>query len=187
MWLIFNKCMVLPCTFLFYIMELKQAQEIACALLDLLSPYCDKIEIAGSIRRKKDFVKDIELVCIPKKDSIKDLFGNESETIHSFHAVLSEFTINKGNTRNGKYIQFETQGINVDLFTASKENFGLTLAVRTGSATFSHTVLAKGWVKNGYTSKENMLYKNGIAYPVYTEKDLFDLIGIEFIAPENRV
>lgn len=168
-------------------MELKQAQEIACALLDLLSPYCDKIEIAGSIRRKKDFVKDIELVCIPKKDSIKDLFGNESETIHSFHAVLSEFTINKGNTRNGKYIQFETQGINVDLFTASKENFGLTLAVRTGSATFSHTVLAKGWVKNGYTSKENMLYKNGIAYPVYTEKDLFDLIGIEFIAPENRV
>jgi len=32
-----------------------------------------------------------------------------------------------------------------------------------------------------------MLYKNGIAYPIYTEKDLFDLIGIEFIAPENRI
>jgi len=128
-------------------MELKQAQEIANELKLLLSPYCEKIEIAGSIRRKKEFVKDIEIVCIPKRDSIKDLFGSEIETIHSFHAVLSKFVINKGNIRNGKYIQFQTQGINVDLFTATKENFGLTLAVRTGSANFSHMVLAKGWVR----------------------------------------
>jgi DNA polymerase/3'-5' exonuclease PolX len=168
-------------------MELKQAQEIANELKLLLSPYCERIEIAGFIRRKKEFVKDIELVCIPKKDSIKDLFGGEIETIHSFHAVLCTFVINKGNTRNGKYIQFQTQGINVDLFTATKENFGLTLAVRTGAAYFSHNVLAKGWVRNGFTSKENILYKKGVAYPIYTEKDLFDLIGIEFIAPENRI
>lgn len=168
-------------------MELKQAQQIANELLELLSPYCEAIEIAGSIRRKKDFVKDIELVCVPKKDSIKDLFGNESEKIHSFHTVLSEFTINKGNIWNGKYIQFQTQGINVDLFTASKDNFGLTLAVRTGSADFSHNVLAKGWAKQGFKSKDNYLYKNGEKYLIPNEIALFDLLGIDFVAPENRI
>lgn len=167
-------------------MELKQAQQIANELLKLLSPYCEKIEIAGSIRRKKDFVKDIELVCIPNKESIKDLFGNEIETIHSFHAILSKFVINKGNIRNGKYIQFQTQGINVDLFTAAFGNFGLTLAVRTGSADFSHNVLAKGWVRNGFKSIDNYLYRNGEKFLITNEMALFELLGIDFIAPENR-
>lgn len=31
-----------------------------------LAPHCDRIEIAGSIRRKKPEVKDIEIVVIPK-------------------------------------------------------------------------------------------------------------------------
>ena len=47
-------------------MNLQQAQQIAERIKSELAPHCDRIEIAGSIRRKKPEVKDIEIVCIPK-------------------------------------------------------------------------------------------------------------------------
>lgn len=42
------------------------AQSWAEALVAHLRPHCTRIHIAGSIRRQKEWVKDIEIVCIPK-------------------------------------------------------------------------------------------------------------------------
>ncbi len=50
-------------------MKLDKALEIAERTKKLLAPYCERIEIAGSIRRKKPEVKDIELVAIPKLEN----------------------------------------------------------------------------------------------------------------------
>ncbi|MBA7693801.1 hypothetical protein ES703_102390 [subsurface metagenome] len=48
-------------------MELERAQRTAEAVVKRLSPYCkkDKIAVAGSVRRKKPQVRDIDLVLIP--------------------------------------------------------------------------------------------------------------------------
>lgn len=63
-------------------MKLEQAQQIAEALKADLKPYCEKIEIGGSIRRKKPEPNDIELVCIPKFAEVgtgqASLFGEET-------------------------------------------------------------------------------------------------------------
>jgi len=47
-------------------MELEKAKAIAEQIRVLLRPACNRIEIAGSIRRRKPEVGDIELLCIPK-------------------------------------------------------------------------------------------------------------------------
>ena len=47
-------------------MEYEVAIEIAEKVKALLLPHCERIEIAGSVRRKKPNVKDIEIVAIPK-------------------------------------------------------------------------------------------------------------------------
>lgn len=46
---------------------LSEAKTIALEIYELLKPHCERIKIAGSIRREKAFVNDIEIVCIPKK------------------------------------------------------------------------------------------------------------------------
>ena len=46
-------------------MELERARKIADAVVKRLSSYCQKIEVAGSIRRQKPWVKDVDLVLIP--------------------------------------------------------------------------------------------------------------------------
>lgn len=46
--------------------RLADARHVAEALVRELAPACDRIEIAGSIRRQKPWVSDIELVAIPQ-------------------------------------------------------------------------------------------------------------------------
>lgn len=47
-------------------MRLEQAQRLAQQLVVDLEPACERIEVAGSIRRQRSQVKDIELVVIPR-------------------------------------------------------------------------------------------------------------------------
>ena len=54
---------------------------VADQLVDLLEPYCERIQIAGSVRRKKPYVKDIELLCVSKVTSSPDMFGKSRQII----------------------------------------------------------------------------------------------------------
>ena len=78
------------------------------------------------------------------------------------------------------------EGIKLDLFFADRENWGLIYAMRTGSADYSHKVLATEWVKNGYKSEGGYLHSNGERVTIPEEEDLFKLIGLSYLAPELR-
>lgn len=58
-------------------LALADAQRAARGLARELEPFCERIEIAGSVRRGKPLVSDIELVAIPKVDRVEelDMFG----------------------------------------------------------------------------------------------------------------
>ena len=156
-------------------MKLEEAQKIANKYLNRIKAFSLRAEIAGSIRREKPEVKDIEIVCIPDPNYL----GEFCEEVNLLKKVKGEPT--------GKYTQrILPEGINLDLFMANKRNWGLIFAIRTGSADFSHKILACGWVKAGYKSKDGMLTKNGQEIECREEKDLFDRIGIPYVEPEFR-
>ena len=160
-------------------MEYNKALEIAEKTKALLEPYCERIEIAGSIRRKKPNVKDIELVAIPKPYNVGLFESGIATVVNQWEKVRGELPC--------KYTQrILPEGINLDLFFADSENWGLIYAMRTGSADYSHKVLATEWVKNGYKSEGGYLYSNGERVPIPEEKDLFKLIGLHFVPPELR-
>lgn len=179
-------------------MPLREAFERADALRNDLMPYCDRIEIAGSIRRAKPWVNDIEIVCIPKEEpsptASGDLFGEPaakvmgSVRVRGFLMVVHKYaaTIVKGKPATGRYVQFLARtGVKVDLFTATPDNWGYILAIRTGSAEFSQS-LAWRWKKMGYEGQEGMLTKFGKPLPLREERDLFDLLQLPFVAPSDR-
>ena len=167
-----------------YEIALKQAQ---CVIAQL-QLYCDRIEIAGSVRRECAEVGDIEIVCIPKID-MAGLFSDIPIRNVDFCQAVDGWRKVKGQA-TGKYMQrILPGGINLDIFTATAENWGLILAIRTGSATYSHEVLAKRWVSLGYKSADGMLrkyndYDNPIPLP--NEQDLFDLLGLAYDIPQAR-
>ena len=166
-------------------MELKQATEIAERIRTDLAPYCDRIEIAGSIRRRKPEVGDIEIVAIPSQVEEGLLFSNM--VIHpKFCILVNRWPAVKGKP-TGKYTQrILPEGIKLDLFMADINNWGLIFAIRTGSAAFSHKVLATSWVRAGFHSLDGHLVKGFHKIPAREERDLFDMIGVPWKEPWER-
>jgi DNA polymerase/3'-5' exonuclease PolX len=174
-------------------MILSQAFEIAERIRSELAPFCDRIEIAGSIRRCKPEVGDIEIVAIPTRVHHEpDLFTSVADdhvrfvAFQKFCDLVNRWPAGKGKS-TGKYTQrILPEGIKLDLFMADKDNWGLIYAIRTGSAAFSHHVLANAWVRAGYHSMEGHLVKGFHKIPVREERDLFDLIGVAWQEPQKR-
>jgi DNA polymerase/3'-5' exonuclease PolX len=166
-------------------MELVKALTIANEVRRQLAPHCLRIEIAGSVRRRKPEVKDIEIVCIPRRIRI-GLFNADTEVCPGFIRIINQWEAVKGSA-TGKYTQrILPQGINLDLFMATPDNWGLIYAIRTGSAGYSHHILARGWTRAGYKSINGMLNKNGQPIPIREEIDLFNLIGLPWQNPADR-
>jgi DNA polymerase/3'-5' exonuclease PolX len=117
---------------------MKHADALAMAedALNALKPYCERILIAGSIRRQRHEVKDCELVAIPRRVP-GGLFGDEFEVDPGFVTAVNQWEFVKGQP-TGKYAQRVLPGgIKLDLFIATPENWGWQLVIRTGSAEFN--------------------------------------------------
>jgi DNA polymerase/3'-5' exonuclease PolX len=169
-------------------MQLSEALIIANKYKAHLAPFCDRIEIAGSIRRQKPEVKDIELVAIPIQQVARiDLFsGVQTQPVPGFIQTVNMWHKIKGEA-TGKYTQRSlVEGINLDLFIATRLNWGLIFAIRTGSVDYSHHVLANGWTKLGYKSEGGILRRDGHLTIVKEEADLFNLLGIPYVEPQLR-
>lgn len=98
-------------------MKIQYAREIAIAVKAKLAPFCDRIEIAGSIRRGGNrnegelgsdrHVNDIEVVCIPKLETErKGLFDGAPEgpqqVVKGFADAVNEMHKVKGDP-TGRY------------------------------------------------------------------------------------
>ena len=169
-------------------LPLSDALFVAERLVDRLSIYCQRIEIAGSVRRKKSGVGDIELVAIPRFET--DLFGASSD-IHLLDVFDWECVgrIVKG---GHKYKQIELEeGVNLDLFIVTPPaQWGVQFMIRTGSAEFSHRLVTPrkhgGLMPSNYRVKDGAIWSNSHIIATPEEQDVFDLIGIPFIDPVAR-
>lgn len=159
-----------------------EALRIATDIVEQLRPHCTRIEIAGSIRRKKPEVKDIEIVAVPRPYSTGPLEDGLASVVNQWPKVKGEMEYGKV-----KYTQrILPEGIKLDLFFAEETNWGSIFSIRTGSANYSHKVLARGWVRNGFKSEGGYLFKDGKRYEVPEEEDLFRLAGVAYVSPEER-
>ena len=160
-------------------MELSKALTLAEEIIEIIKPYCSKLEIAGIVRRKKEFVKDIELVVTtPNVNTLKNKLGLY---------LLKENKIPFLKAGN-KYVNFLYKGYKFDLFISDEDNFGLTFLIRTGSAEFSTRMLAQ-WkrVTQGGASVNGYLHdKSSNKFITPTEESVFELLKLDFIEPEFR-
>lgn len=182
-------------------MNRDEAWRIATGLVEQMRPFCGRIEIAGSIRRGKPEVKDIEMVAIPKFEEIKDahgsLFGYCFESVNRLYEWamrsgirwikpgVSEI-IDWNPKPDGKYWRaLLAEGIKLDLFLARPENFGAIYLIRTGSAEFSQAVVT-------HAKRIHKPCRDGFftlsAQPVATpeEADVFSLLNLEYVEPRLR-
>ena len=169
-----------------------QAQE----LVKSLGLHFERLEIAGSLRRRKAMVGDIELVGILSEEK-RGLFGLvERKPISA--VVDHMYAMGYRPLKAGdKYVQFapstspvDKRGLNVDLFICTPENWGGILMIRTGSAAFSRKMMTRaslgGWCPDDMRFMDGRLWRDGVAIDVPEEEDLFREMGLAYVRPEER-
>lgn len=180
-----------------------KALAVAEQLQTILSAVCEKIVIAGSIRRNKPLVGDIEILFIPKlawKPDPTDLFGKVVQVnladavVQSLLAdgIIEQRLKDDGTRTWGALIKLaihKDSGIPVDFFTASPENWWSLLVCRTGSAennkNICNAAIARGlqWSPyEGFRDCKNM----ELIFVPHSERAVFERVGLPHRKPHDR-
>lgn len=154
---------------------------IANQILEELEPHCYRSKIAGSLRRRRPEVKDIDIVCIPKPYNFGLLESGIATVVNQWPMVKG-----KMDTKCKQTQRELPQGIMLDLWMVSPENWGYMYALKTGSQRFNMFKILPGYKRMGYESIDGFLYRNGKMVPVYEEEDLFEYCGLRYVQPWNR-
>lgn len=145
--------------------------------------------IAGSLRRGKPKVSDIEIVAEPRETAV-DLLGTLGPDIESIRHVARGW----GDlTRNGdRYIRafdaFGVLGLAVDLFLVHPPaEFGTILAIRTGPAWLAqHAVTRMHRYGRRCSGGRILEVHTGKVYPTPDEESFFAAAGLPCLPPERR-
>ena len=185
--------------------SLAEAEGLAAEVVALISPFCERIEVLGSIRRKRETVGDIEIGLIPKieeETDESDLFCDNTITVNrdlvATKRMIAEGTFGLRPNKNegftcGEGTKFLTyRGFALDVFGCMNPlAWGVTKLIRTGSGDFNKRVVLQR-VAGGTILPLGMRFEGGrlldrqVPVPTPEEIDVFNAIGMAYIEPEAR-
>lgn len=177
-------------------MKLEKAQNIAATFCCLLRSGVERIAVAGSVRRGEPEVGDVEVVVVPKLRAMRRP-GTLFPTIHNVAHEITEQLVSgerssfsKGPKWGPKWRQLiyrhNADEIKIDLFLVEMTGWGPQLAIRTGPADFSRTLVARG-LPHGHVMRGGTIRDSkGIVVPFDCERAFFEWCGFPWWEPSGR-
>ncbi len=159
-------------------MLLAEALPIALDVVDKLksTKLVKKISIAGSLRRMKETIGDVDiLVCSSNPEKLMDFFTKMKDVEH----VLS-----KGLTKSSVILK---SGIQTDVRVVDSSSFGSAMQYFTGSK--EHNIkLREIAIRKGYKLSEYGLFlkKSNKKIAGETEEGVYKKLGMSYVEPEMR-
>ncbi len=154
-------------------MSLETAQKTAAAVFKRLAPYCKRIEVAGSIRRRRPQVNDIDIVLIP-----------------SDPWQLHQEVLKLGQTKmaGSKSIRVDIGVTQIDLYVADPATWATLLLIRTGSKD-NNIRLASRAKERGWrlaASGDGLFNEKGERIAGDTERSIYEALGLPYKEPWER-
>jgi DNA polymerase (family 10) len=156
--------------------QLIDAEHIAESLMEYLqrNKNVKNITVAGSYRRCKETVGDLDILVIAKRNSgVMDDFVNYEDVTE---------VVSKGETRSTVRLR---SGISVDLRVVPQVSYGAALHYFTGSRAHNIAIRKLG-VKKGYKINEYGVFKGDKRIAGRTENEVYSSVGLPYITPELR-
>ncbi len=157
-------------------MRISVAEEIADSLVRYLrkSQGVKEITVAGSYRRRKETVGDLDILATSGKDSdIMERFVEYGDV---------EKVLSRGDTRSSVLLR---TGVQVDLRVVPEMSYGAAMHYFTGSKAHNIAVRTLG-VKKGLKINEYGVFRGSRRIAGRTEEEVFGSVGLPFIPPELR-
>ncbi|MCC7542388.1 MAG: hypothetical protein IT379_39585 [Deltaproteobacteria bacterium] len=179
---------------------LVRARTIAEQLVRILAPACERIVIAGAIRRRKLEVADIDIVALPRvrRDLAGLVLDDDLEPLVT--RLRAAGTLRWRRRGDGGYMAtgprryalvHEDSWIPIDLFSVRPPaQWGAILAIRTGPAEYSQALVV-GARKRGLRCEDGRLIRNDDSVPPVEratpeERDFIAACGFPWADPEWR-
>jgi DNA polymerase (family 10) len=170
-------------------MKYDQAHKLALAIQEQLAPFCEPIEIAGSIRRARPEVNDLDLVLLPKpgqRETIKARCRQKCRVVtEGEQNCIYELPLAEG--RVWQLDLFFARPVIQDLLGSEPGNFGSLLLCRTGSKEHNIYLIehAKrlGLIWQPY---RGVIGTGGRVLASESEAEIFTALDLAFIPPEKR-
>lgn len=156
--------------------RLYDAEEIVNRILSYMDKQrvVENIIVAGSFRRRRETIRDIDILATGKDSAeIVSRFLKYPE----IHRVLVQ-----GDTRCTVVMN---SGLHVDIRVVPQKSYGAALHYFTGSKDHNIGIRKRG-VKLGLKINEYGIFKGNIRIGGEYEKDVFRAVGMQFIEPELR-
>jgi len=151
---------------------LPEAEEIKNKLKELKE--VEKISIAGSFRRRKETVGDIDILVVAKKsEKVMDFFVNLSDVVKIW---------GKGKTKSSVRMK---GGFDVDLRVVNKKSYGSALQYFTGAKDHNITTRRIA-IKKGLKLNEYGVFRGKKMVAGWNEKGVYKKLGLSWITPELR-
>ena len=139
------------------------------------SGFVEKVTLAGSARRMRDTVGDLDILVISKKA------GKVMDSFTKLDSV--ESVITKGSTKSAVRLR---AGLNCDLRVLEPVSFGASVQYFTGSKDHNIQVRTIA-VRKGYKLNEYGLFdKKGKNVGGTEEESVYEALGMQWIPPEMR-
>lgn len=179
------------------------ALDVARQLTRLLRPLCepDRIVFAGSLRRGRPSVGDLEIVYIPRqqKGPKRDLFKapaiEDRVTPYLLKLIDEDILEHRSTATGGRVFGFKNKllrhcdtGLPLDFFATTEGSWYSYLVCRTGgkenNIAIANAAKAKGWRWNPYQGfiKE----PSGETFRPRSEVAVYDFVGLPYLPPSCR-
>lgn len=185
-------------------MNLETAKMHAGQFIMQILDVCDKVEIAGSIRRGKQQVHDIEILAMPKFEVKQEMLldGVVERKVNLLHQRMQQLlrngTVTADRQRKDRHkdpfgeryyrVNFNPGNLKIpiDLFVVlPPAQWGTQLVIRTGCAEFSHWIVSLR-ISHGLRFRDGHLERMGQVIDTPTEESVFEALRLPFVPPERR-
>jgi DNA polymerase (family X) len=160
-------------------LDLKEAEKIAELVKASVASQCEQIEIAGSIRRQKPKIHDIDFVAVAKNDF-------EWQRINEKLKQLKAKPNCAGNSVIKAFVPCQDGLFQVDFYRAKPTTFGIHLLVRTGSADHNMWLAGHAFSKGMRLKYSEGLIREGVSVAGETEQGVFETLGLPYPPPTKR-
>jgi len=180
----------------------EDAKAVARELCSALKVCTDRLIVAGSLRRRRSTVGDVEILFVPTMGTAAQpgqLFAEPNVNLAEIRIsrLLAERVLKYRPTATGanvygpknKLLVHVASGIPVDLFTATERNWFNYLVCRTGGKDNNMRLAARAqemgykWHPYGAGLSRN---SDGTVIPIASEQHLFEFLRIPYLEPWER-
>jgi len=169
-------------------LNLKEADEIVSKIYASACSRCTKIEVAGSVRRRRSNPHDIDIVLIPENplmwQYVVTTIAKTLETETQSSSILkmgSELVTIQVGKRDWLTVDYT-----VDVYRATPETWGTILLIRTGSKEHNIKLCVHAKTKGLMLSAARGVIKDSKVIASRTEEEIFEALNLPYRPPEER-